>query len=1079
MIVVVASIAHGAAAGSAAAENALSNNSADSNEAGAWLSLNAQGVALSVQGRFADALAPLKQALAACDTAGDQRTKCVALVNSNLCLALGKLNRAQDAVPVCTRSLDALRVDQSPKALQQRFYGDLYLADLLQRLHRGNEAEPLFKDAIAIGIEPGSGLPDTRIGNTLARLALLHRDQGRLDEAAGEFMSAVARLRASDPAQAIQALGGLEDVLWRLLRDDEAGAAAEDAVALARDRAPSDALQMSTALSLRERYDVWTARLPEAEAAARECIDILAKYTKPDNIALALRRFELADILADEGKAAEALAVEREVLAYYRQYLPTSEVVATLLKRIARLEKLAADPHLRPPMTPGELSQIVEAHRLNREAFRAAANNRWAEAEDLHRKSVALAEHVLPRDSQRLGILLNEMGLFFHNQERFAEAESFLLRAADIFKIDQPYQRELYGKSLEALARVYENLGEPALAEARYHDALALFKAAHLEDADSGVIALHNYGTFLRNQSRFKEAEEILRSTLASQEKTHGPDRPETAAELNSLGLLYLQWGRYADAEQVLLRALAIQQKFGGPPTESKTFVLINLATLEQDRGRYKLAEEFHRRALSMRERLYGENSAQVARTLRTIADDKLTQWQLPEAEMLVRQAIALGEANGDTYRYQTSAAWQLLGQIQASEQNPQDALVSMGKAVALDELLANAKRRGLVDSLFNQANALFWVGKYQDGIKVADNALKDATDAFSANAPGPLAAAYDKAANFKALAGYTKEASELLQQALDLRSRLFGKQSLAVAYNNSRLLPYLLEQGRVVEAEQLSKQALGSAEEAFGADSPNLAPFLRESASVSTALGHVQAAEVSLRRALRLQQAALPADSPLIVSTLTALANNLVMQGRAQEADPLAAQALTITEAWTGSAGPGLIGPLESMANVLAFEGKSSQAVDTGRRALDVATKVFGAHHPTTAGAMRIVGNSLARFRETRSDAKSFLEKAIAIDKAMPAPVNFWLAADLNNLGLVEEADGELAQARAHLQQSVGIFDQAGFVDSLSMAVALVNLARVDAALGFHQEAASATELAIRIFQKAGADSAHRDRSL
>jgi Tfp pilus assembly protein PilF len=953
------------------------------------------------------------------------------------------------------------------------------LAYLLQTLHRGSEAEPLFEDAIAIGLKPGSGIPDNKIGNALSQLALIHRDQGRLDEAASEFRDGVARLRASDPAQAIQALGWLQDVLWHLLRDDEAGAAAEDAVVLARDGAPSDPLQMSAALNLQARYDIFTARLPEAEAATRECIDILVKYTKPDNLVLAWRRFELADILADEGRTGEALAVEREVLKYFRQYKPESEDTAILLNRVARLEKLAAGQNRRPAMTPSQLSQIVEAHRLNREALRKTGNNRWAEAEDLHRKSIALAERVLPPDSQRLGLLLYETGLFFHNQERFAEARPFLSRAADIFKVDLPFQREMYGKSLEALAGVYENLGEPALAEARWHDALALFKDAHLVDANSGIAALHNYGAFLRDQSRFNEAEEIFRSTLASREKTYGPDWPETAVEINSLGLLYLQWGRYADAEQALRRALAIQEKQGGPPTETKTFVLINLASLEQDKGRYKLAEEFHHRALGMREQLYGKDSAQVARTLRTIAGDELLLWRLSAAEDLARQAIALGEANGDTFRYQTSAAWQLLGQIQAGEQRPKDALFSMGKAVALDEALVNAERRGLVDSLFNQANALFWVGKYQDAIKVADRALEDATHTFSADSPGPLAAAYDKAANFKALAGYTKEATDLLQQALDIRSRLFGKKSLAVAYNNSQLVPYLLEQGRVMEADRLSKQALDSAEGAFGADSPNLASFLRDRASVSIALGRIQAAEVSLRRALRLQEAALPADSPLIAPTLTALANNLVMQGRAQEADPLASHALKITEAWTGSTGPGLIGPLESVANVLAAEGKSREALNTGRQALEVAAKVFGAHHPTTAGAMRIVGSSLARFQDSRGDAKSFLEGAIAIDKAMPAPVNFWLAADLNNLALVEEADGELAQARAHLQQSIAIFDRAGFVDSLSMAVALTNLSRVDTALNLKAEADSAAELALGIFQKSGADHIHRDRAL
>jgi Tfp pilus assembly protein PilF len=1075
LAVIFATPAAAPAAESTNVANGSSINSPREGQTATWQDLNAQGVGLNAQERFADALAPLDQALAACNTAGEQHIHCVALVTSNLCLALIHLNRIEDGAPICARSLDALKKDQSPGASQQLFYGESFLAGVLQKLQRPSEAEKLLTDALAIGLQPGSGIPDGKIGNALARLALIHRDEGRLDQAAGEFLNGVARLRATDPGEAIQALGWLQDVLWQSLRDDEAGAATEDAMVLAA----SDPHLRADALMLRVRYDVWIARLAEAEATTRELIDNLTKYTRPDNFVIALQKLGLADILADQRKAGEALGVEREVLAYYRQYIPKSEYIVGILYRIARLKKLAAAQNEHSALTPAQLSDIVEAHRLNREALRKAANNRWAEAEDLHRKSVALAKRVLAPDSQRLGILLYEAGLFFDNQERFVEAQPFLSRAADIFKLDQPFQRELYGKSLAALARVYENLGEPALAEARYQDALALFKDAHMMDAESGIVALHNYGAFLRDQSRFREAEGIFQSTLALREKTYGPNQPQTAAELNSLGLLYLQWGRYADAEQTLRRALAIQEKQGGPPTETKTFVLINLATLEQDKGRYSQAEQFHRRALGMREQLYGKDSAQVARTLRTIADDKLTQWQLPEAEDLAHRAIALGEENGDTVRYQTSAAWQLLGQIQASAQRPRDALVSMGKAVALDEALANATRRGLLERLFNQANALFWVGRYQDAINVADRALDAAKSTFSDDSPGPLAAAFDKAAEFRALAGDTKGATDLLEQALEIRGRLFGAGSLAVAYNEALLVPYLLEQGRALEADRLSKQALDSAAGAFGGDNPNLASFLRERASVSVALGHIQAGEVSLRHALTLQEATLPADSPLIVPTLTALANNLVTQGRAQEAEPLASRALNITEAWTGGNGPGLIAPLESIANVFAAEGKSSDALNAARRALDIATQVFGAHHPSTAGAMRTVGNSLARFRVSHDDAKSFLQGAVAIDKAMPTSLNFWLAADLNNLGLVEEADGELAQAREHMQQSVGILDRAGFDDSLSIAVALTNLARVDTALNLKTEADSATELALRIFQKSGADITQRDRAL
>jgi hypothetical protein len=1064
--------------GATRAEDGPQNTAAPKPAPVRWQDLNAQGVALSANGHPAEALAPLKQAFAACDAAGDQGTHCVALVNTNLCVALWKLNRTDDdAVSSCTLAVDAFKLDQAPDAQRQLFYADFNLADLLQKLHRGSAAEALFNEAFAIGEKPNSNVPGDDVASALFHLASIHRDQERFEEAVGELREVVARTQSSNVAWAIQALGSLQETLWRLLRDDEAEAAAQEALQLAQSKAAPGSSEMYFALNTVARQAIYMANMQEAEKMTRECVEHLVKYTAPENSNIVVQQQQLAQILEDYGQFGEALDITRQILAWHQRYQPKSRDVPILLTRISRLEHLAAEG--RPAVTQAQLMEFFDAQRLRRDAMRKAAAGQWAEAEDLYRKSAEMADHAMPTESAPLGKFLYDIGVFFSDQERFHEAKPFLSRAVTIFKADQPDQRDMYSKALEGLAGVCEHLGEPALAETQWHDALAVIEAAQLERTNAGIVALHNYGAFLRNQSRFNEAEAIFSRTLAAREQTFGSDRPEAAVELNSLGLLYLQWGRYADAARALHRALAIEEKYGGPPTETKTFVLINLASLAQDEGRYAEAEEFHRRALDMREQLYGMNSSQFARTLRTIAEDELLKWHLPEAEALARQAIAIGEASGDSVRYQTSAAWQLLGRIEDLEQRPEDAVSSMGKAVALDMVLTNAERRGLLDSLFSQANALLSAGKYQDAINTADRALATAESTFAADSPGPLAAAYDKAADFRALAGYTTEASDLLERALAIRAQLFGSNSLGVAFNETRLVPYLLRQGRVLEADKLSKHASASAEDALGKDNPNLAPFLRNEASVAIALGQWQAAEILLRRALQLQEAALPADSVVIGPTLTALANDLAFQGRAQEAEPLASRALEIAETANGSAGPGLIAPLESLANVLAFAGKSRQALETSRRALQVSLSVFGPHHPTTAETMRIVGNGLARFDASRSDAESFLEGAIAIDKAAPAPVNFGLAADLNDLALVEEADGRSEQAREHLQQAIDMFHRAGFADSLSMAVALANLARVDITLGRKSEAASAADLSAAIFEKSGTDRVHRDKAL
>lgn len=173
------------------------------------------------------------------------------------------------------------------------------------------------------------------------------------------------------------------------------------------------------------------------------------------------------------------------------------------------------------------------------------------------------------------------------------------------------------------------------------------------------------------------------------------------------------------------------------------------------------------------------------------------------------------------------------------------------------------------------------------------------------------------------------------------------------------------------------------------------------------------------------------------------------------------------------------MLNPLESMAIVFALEGNASKAVAMGHRAFTVASEVFGPHHPATAEAMRIIGDSLARLPSSHSDAEFFLKGAIAIDKTMPPSVNFWLAADLNDLALIEAADKNLAQAGDHLRQSIAIFNRAGFADSLSLAVVLANLAKVDTELGRKAEAASADQQAVAIFQNCGADRVHRANDL
>jgi tetratricopeptide (TPR) repeat protein len=95
----------------------------------------------------------------------------------------------------------------------------------------------------------------------------------------------------------------------------------------------------------------------------------------------------------------------------------------------------------------------------------------------------------------------------------------------------------------------------------------------HLDTAQS----LQNLASlyFIRgDQSKYREAEELIQQSLAIREKILGSGHPQTAKSLHHLALLYEAQARYAEAEQHYLRALAIREKILGQEN-SKTIATV------------------------------------------------------------------------------------------------------------------------------------------------------------------------------------------------------------------------------------------------------------------------------------------------------------------------------------------------------------------------------------------------------------------------------------------------------------------------------------------------------------------------
>jgi CHAT domain-containing protein/tetratricopeptide (TPR) repeat protein len=146
---------------------------------------------------------------------------------------------------------------------------------------------------------------------------------------------------------------------------------------------------------------------------------------------------------------------------------------------------------------------------------------------------------------------LNALAVLYKNQARYADAEPLYKRALAIYEKASGPNHPSVAVALNNLALLYETQG-------RYADAEPLFKRAlAIHEKEGGpATALGNLAMLYAEQGRYADAEPLEKRALAIREKALGPDHPAVANSLNHLALLYDAQGRYADALPLAQRVI-------------------------------------------------------------------------------------------------------------------------------------------------------------------------------------------------------------------------------------------------------------------------------------------------------------------------------------------------------------------------------------------------------------------------------------------------------------------------------------------------------------------------------------------
>lgn len=228
-------------------------------------------------------------------------------------------------------------------------------------------------------------------------------------------------------------------------------------------------------------------------------------------------------------------------------------------------------------LAPGEVSPIARAGgeyflllplteeetrwRVQTDAGgRAYRQGRFAEAEQFLAAAAREAERFGPQD-RRLAQNLNNLARLYQDQGKFAEAEPLYQRTLAIAEKAQGPEHPDVAASLNNLAWLYHDRGKFAEIEPLYGRALAILeKALGPEHADVGQ-SLNNLAGLYSSQGKYADAEPLYRRALAILEKALGPEHPSVADGLENYADLLRKTGRDNEAAKMEGRAQAIWAK--------------------------------------------------------------------------------------------------------------------------------------------------------------------------------------------------------------------------------------------------------------------------------------------------------------------------------------------------------------------------------------------------------------------------------------------------------------------------------------------------------------------------------------
>jgi eukaryotic-like serine/threonine-protein kinase len=387
------------------------------------------------------------------------------------------------------------------------------------------------------------------------------------------------------------------------------------------------------------RASAEAARANREAAAAHEVSDFLTELFKVSDPSEARGNSITAREILDRGAERIRGGLAGQPLTQARLMNTMGSVYSSLGLHDAARPLVEEGLALRRRLLPADDPELIES--IARLSVVATEQGKFGEAEALTREALAASVRRFGAGSAEASQRTTRLAVLLHNRGRLDESIEVQKRALAIADALGPPD-ESYLTGLNNLGSLYLDSGRLKEAEPVIRRTLALREKLLGPEDPLVAQSLSNLALLMMNTERVAEAKPLIERAVAIREKVLGPEHPNLVWSLRLLGEVYRAQKSYDRALAIFERCLRIQEKALGPDHPFTALTLEALGNLHRDRGDLARARAYLERCVRIAEPALGAEHPDLAYYLASLANVYRDERRLAAAEPLYRRALAI-----------------------------------------------------------------------------------------------------------------------------------------------------------------------------------------------------------------------------------------------------------------------------------------------------------------------------------------------------------------------------------------------------------------------------------------------------